>query len=150
MGYPPLVLFKLLIMKLFRKLSYRRLVNSLTKEDCLYLGLKEVEPGGFLIPTASTVHDFAYNRLGIDGLKQIMLLNATIACKSIRHANGMIDSTHIKTSRYDKYARFNPHYECRMYKMHIFHLEEFPLYGVFQTEINMMADMRFLSLKKYL
>lgn len=129
--YPPLVLFKLLIVKLFRKQSYRRLVNSLTKEDCYYLGLKEVESGRFLIPAASTVHDFAYNRLGLDGLKQIMHLNGSIACKTIRNANGMIDSTPIEASRYDKYARFNPHYECRMYKMHIFHLEDFPLYGFF-------------------
>jgi hypothetical protein len=129
--YSPLVLFKLLIVKLFRKHSYRRLVNSLTKDDCLYLGLKEIESGRFLIPAASTVHDFAYNRLGLEGLKQIMHLNGTIACKNIRNANGMIDSTPIEASRYDKYARFNPHYECRMYKMHIFHLEGFPLYGFF-------------------
>ena len=129
--YRPLVLFKLLIVKLFRKHSYRRLVNSLTKEDCLYLGLKEKESGEFLIPAASTVHDFAYNRLGLEGLKQIMLLNGTIACKNIRNANGMIDSTPIEASRYDKYARFNPHYECKMYKMHIFHLEDFPIFGIF-------------------
>lgn len=129
--YPPLVLFKLLIVKLFRKHSYRRLVNSLTNEDCLYLGLKEIESGEFLIPAASTVHDFAYNRLGLEGLKQIMLLNGTIACKNIRNANGMIDSTPIEASRYDKYARFNPHYECKMYKMHIFHLEDFPIFGIF-------------------
>lgn len=129
--YPPLVLFKLFIVKLFRKQSYRRLVNSLTKEDCYYLGLKEVESGRFLIPAASTVHDFSYNRLGLDGLKQIMHLNGSIACKTIRNANGMIDSTPIEASRYDKYARFNPHYECRMYKLHIFHLEDFPLYGFF-------------------
>ena len=94
--YPPLVLFKLLIVKLFRKQSYRRLVNSLTKKDCYYLGLKEVESGKFLIPAASTVHDFAYNHLGLDGLKQIMHLNGTIACKTIRNANGMIDSTPIE------------------------------------------------------
>ena len=131
--YSPLVLFKLLIVKIFRKHSYRRLVNSLTPEDCLYLGLKEEESGRFLIPAASTVHDFAYNRLGLEGLKQIMVLNGTIACKNIRNANGMIDSTPIEASRYDKYARFNPHYECRMYKLHIFHLEDFPLYGIFSN-----------------
>ena len=43
----------------------------------------------------------------------------------------MVDSTPIEASRYDKYAKYNPHYSCKMNKMHIFHLNEFPLYEIF-------------------
>lgn len=70
--YPPILLFKLLIVKTFRKLSYRRFISSLTIEDCEFLGMREKEPGIFSIPSASTLHDFAYTRLGPDGLKKIM------------------------------------------------------------------------------
>lgn len=129
--YPPILLFKLLIIKVYRKVSYRRLIYSLTPEDCAGLGIQESEPGIFLIPSASTVHDFAYNRLGLDGLNKIMKLNGSIVCQSIRNGNGMIDSSPVEAARYDKYAKFNPYYGCKMYKMHIFHLNEIPLFEIF-------------------
>ena len=129
--YPPILLFKLLIVLAFRKESYRRLVKSLTIEDCLALEIQEEEPGKFVIPSASNVHDFAYNRLRLDGFMRIMQLIGTIACQNIQNGHGMVDSTPIEASRYDKYAKFNPHYMCKMFKMHIFHLDEFPLYEIF-------------------
>ncbi|MDR2855394.1 MAG: transposase [Methanomicrobiales archaeon] len=43
----------------------------------------------------------------------------------------MIDSPPLEASRYDWYAQYNPHYGCRMYKFHIFHLEEFPVHFTF-------------------
>lgn len=129
--FPPILLFKLLIVKTFRQLSYRRLVSSLTTDDCEFLGINEIEPGIFSIPSASTLHDFAYNRLGPDGLKAIMHSNGVQICQSIRNGTGMIDSSPIEASRYDKYARFNSHYNCKMYKMHIFHLDDIPLFHLF-------------------
>jgi len=129
--YPPILLFKLLIVYAFRKCSYRRLINTLTVEDCRALDIQETEHGKFLIPTASNLHDFAYNRIGLEGFKKIMETNGSIACQHIRKGTGMVDSTPIEASRYDKFAEYNPHYECKMYKMHIFHLDQFPLYEIF-------------------
>lgn len=129
--YPPIVLFKLLMVKTFRQLSYRRLVSTLTRDDCEFLGINEIEPGIFSIPSASTIHDFAYNRLGPDGLKAIIYSNGVQICHSIRNGTGMIDSSPVEASRYDKYARFNSHYGCKMYKMHIFHLNDIPLFHLF-------------------
>ena len=129
--YSPILLFKLLIVHSFRKQSYRKFIKSLTLEDCIALGIPEIEPGRYHIPSASNLHDFAYNRLRLDGFKKIMYLNGTIACQSIQNGHGMVDSTPIEASRYDKYAEYNPHYTCRMYKYHIFHLNNFPLYGIF-------------------
>lgn len=129
--FPPILLFQFLIVKTFRQLSYRRLVSSLTKDDCEFLGINEIEPVIFSIPSASTLHDFAYNRLDPDGLKAIMLSNGIQICQSIRNGTGMIDSTPVEASRYDRYARFNSHYNCKMYKMHIFHLNDIPLFHLF-------------------
>lgn len=129
--YPPILLFKLLLVLAFRKQSYRRLVKSLTIEDCIALGIQEMENGEFLIPSASNVHDFAYNRLGLECFTKIMYLNGTIASQNIQNGQGMVDSTPIEASRYDQFADYNPHYSCKMYKMHIFHLNEFPLFEIF-------------------
>lgn len=81
--YPPILLFKFLIVKTFRKLLYRRIINSLTIEDCEFLGMSEKEPGIFSIPSASTLHDFAFTRLGPNGLKKIMFSNGIQICWSI-------------------------------------------------------------------
>ena len=45
----------------------------------------------------------------------------------------MVWSIHhlFEAARYDNYAQYNPHYRCKMYKMHIFHLNEFPLFEIF-------------------
>lgn len=121
----------MLIVKTFRQLSYRRLVSSLTKDDCGFLGINEIEPGIFSIPSASILHDFAYNRLGPDGIMAIMDSNGVQICQSIRNGTGMIDSSPVEASRFDKNARFNSHYNCKMYKMHIFHLNDIPLFHLF-------------------
>ena len=86
--YSPILLFKLLVVLAFRKQTYRTVVNSLTTEDCIALEMKEISSNVFQIPCSSTLHDFAYNRLGLDGFKKIMELNGSIACKYIR--NGMV------------------------------------------------------------
>ena len=56
------------------------------------MGISEIEPGVFSFPSASTVHDFAYNRLSPDGLKGIMYSNGVQICQSVRNGTGMIDS----------------------------------------------------------
>jgi hypothetical protein len=41
------------------------------------------------------------------------------------------DSTPMEASRYDAHARFNPHYNMKMYTAHITMIGEFPLYMTF-------------------
>lgn len=100
--HPPIILFKLLIINTFRQLSYRRLVSSLTIDDCKFLEINEIEPEIFSIPSTSTIHDFAYNCLSPDGLKAIMYSNGVQICQSICNRTGMIDSSPVEASRYDK------------------------------------------------
>jgi hypothetical protein len=82
--YPPILLFKLLLVLAFRKQSYRRLVKSLTIEDCITLGIQEMENGEFLIPSASNVHDFAYNRLGLEFFTKLCTLMVPLHLKTFR------------------------------------------------------------------
>jgi hypothetical protein len=129
--YSPLSLLKLAILQDLKKVSYRVLVSTLTAEECLAIGLKEITPGQFRIPCASTVHDFVRNRLSTDGFETLMLTLGKMACKHIQGANGILDSTPIPAARYDRFAEFNPHYDLKMYKLHIFHYGPFPLAAIF-------------------
>ncbi|MDR2855395.1 MAG: hypothetical protein LBV40_04495 [Methanomicrobiales archaeon] len=81
--YTALQLFQLLSLRDFRQQSYRKCCASLSQEDCLVLGFVEVCPGVFLTPCHSTLHDFALNRLGLEGLKEMMATIGEIACKNI-------------------------------------------------------------------
>ena len=56
--YSPLSLLKLALLQDKKRISYRALVSTLTAEECFAIGLKEIAPGQFRIPCASTVHDF--------------------------------------------------------------------------------------------
>jgi hypothetical protein len=57
-----------------------------------------------------------------------MFSNGIQICRSISNGTGMIDTTPVEAPRYDKYVKFNSHYGCKMYKMHIFHLNKIPLF----------------------
>jgi hypothetical protein len=56
-----------------------------------------------------------------------------LACKHIRNGSGMIDSTPIPAALHDRYAEYNPHYNQKMNKLHIFHYAQFPLAAVFSS-----------------
>jgi hypothetical protein len=105
-----------------KRVGYRTLVSTLTSEECFAIGLKEIAPGQFRIPCASTVHDFVRNRLSTGGFEALMLILGEIACKYIQGANGIIDSTPIPAAIHDSFAKFNKHYEQKMYKLHILDL----------------------------
>ena len=102
--------------------------------------MEEISPGQFRIPCASTVHDFAYNRLSLEGLGVLMLILGKLACKHIQGASGMIDSTPISAAIHDIFAEFNPHYLQKMYKLHIFHYGPFPLAALFSKGCEFDGD----------
>lgn len=129
--YSPLSLLKLAILQDKKGVSYRTLVSTLTPEECVAIGLKEITSGQFRIPCASTVHDFVRNRLSTDGFEALMLTLGKMACKQIRGATGIIDSTPIPAAIHDSFAEFNKHYGQKMYKLHIFHYGPFPLGAIF-------------------
>ena len=93
--------------------------------------MKELSPDQFRIPCASTVHDFAYNRLTSEGFQALMHELGKLICTHVQGASGMIDSTPIPAAIHDKFAEFNPHYSQKMYKLHIFHYGPFPLAAKF-------------------
>jgi hypothetical protein len=129
--YSPIALLKLAILQDKRKMGYRTVVSTLTAEECRVIGLKEIGPDQFQIPCKSTVHDFVRNRLTAEGYTALMLTLGNMACKYIRGAAGMIDSTPLPASIHDLYAQFNKHYGQKMYKFHMFHYGPFPLAAVF-------------------
>jgi hypothetical protein len=131
--YSPLSLLKLSILHDKKRVSYRTLVSTLTAEECFAIGLKEITPGLFRIPCASTVHDFVRNRLSTDGFEALMLTLGKMACKHISGATGIIDSTPLPAAIHDRFAEFNNHYEQKMYKLHIFHYGQFPLVALFSN-----------------
>jgi hypothetical protein len=131
--YTPASLLKLAILQDKRGVSYRTLVSTLTAEECLASGLKEITPGQFRIPCASTVHHFVRNRLCTEGFEALMLILGKLACKYIQGATGIIDSTPIPAAIHDAFAKFNKHYDQKMYKLHIFHYGPFPLVAIFSN-----------------
>jgi hypothetical protein len=129
--YPTSIMLKLVAVKCFRKLSYARTIQFLTLQDCVHLDMPRDETG-FRIPHPATLHHFVKYRLGTDGVKSMMNLLGTTLVKELPDAKvGIVDSTPLEASRYDKYAPFNPHYTIRMDKAHIFHLGQFPLAMVY-------------------
>jgi len=128
--YPALLMLKLLVIKCFRKLSFARTIQTLTEEDCANLGISLDDP----LPHPATLHHFVKYRLGVDGLKHIMILIGTAlvqVCDTEWIA--IIDSTPLEASRYNQYAPYNPHYRIRMDKAHIFHLGRYPLAMVYSS-----------------
>jgi len=124
--YDPLLMLKLVVMKCYRRLSYRDTIASLSDEDYRNLGLPRTE-GGYLLPAHSTLHYFVKYRLKAEGFEYLMRILGQTFCRDSGETTGIIDSTPLEASRYNRDAAYNPHYQCRMDKAHIFHLGEFPL-----------------------
>lgn len=125
--HDPLIMLKLVVVKLFRKFSYRDTVLALTDEDCRYLALPWTG-NGYVIPARSTLHHFVKYRLKEEGFERLMEIVGTMICRESGVGVGIIDSTPLEASRYDNYAEFNPHYNCKMDKAHIFHIDDIPVF----------------------
>jgi hypothetical protein len=124
--YDPLLMLKLIVVKCFRRLSYRDTIASLSEEDCRNLGVSRTEDG-YHLPAHTTLHHFVKYRLKAEGFENLMHIIGHAICRDSGEIRGIIDSTPLEASRYNQKASFNPHYQCRMDKAHIFHLGEFPV-----------------------
>lgn len=124
--YDPLLMLKLIVVKCFRQLSYRDTLASLSEDDCRNLGVPRAEKG-YNPPAHSTLHHFVKYRLKEEGFEMLMHIIGSTICRDSGKTSGIIDSTPLEASRYNKDAAFNPHYQCKMDKAHIFHLGEFPV-----------------------
>jgi hypothetical protein len=124
--YDPLLMLKLVVVKCFRHLSFRDTIASLSDEDCLNLGLPKVG-GEYILPAHSTLQHFVKYRLKAEGFEYLMQIPSRTFCRDSGETKGIMDSTPLEASRYNRDTPYNPHYQCRMDKAHIFHLGEFPL-----------------------
>ncbi len=121
------LMLRLVVLKNFRNLSFRKTLYSLTDEDCLYLRVSEINEK-YRIPSPSAFHGFMKYRLGQEGFEEIMELVGAELVKAVEAAlEAIIDSTPLEASRYNLYALFNPHYLIKMDKAHIFHYGNYPL-----------------------
>ena len=124
-------MIRLVVLKAFRKSSFRKTLYSLTDEDCHFLGMKEID-GIYLIPSPSAFHGFMKYRLGTEGFLEIMELVGTELVKAVNEPQiAIVDSTPLEASRYNPHALFNPHYRIKMDKSHIFHYGSYPLYMIY-------------------
>jgi len=102
------LMVRLVVVKSFRDLSFRKTLYSLTYEDCHYLRVPEID-GEFRIPSPSAFHAFVKYRLGEEGFRKIMELVGIQLVKSVGNAQeAIIDSTPLEASRYNPYALYNP------------------------------------------
>jgi len=125
-------MIKLFVVKCFRQLSYEKTISSLTEEEAILLYFCD-ENGLTKLPSGGTLHHFVKYRLGEDGLNEIMLLIGERILNLAQIKEAKIDSTPLEASRYDKYADYNPHYQCKMDKAHITMVGTYP---VFMTHTN--------------
>lgn len=111
-------MIKLLILKCFRQLSFKKTIASLTEEEAWVLGFKE--KNGFIqIPSGATLHHFMKYRLGVKGTDQIIMILGSKIAKLSDSKKAKTDSTPLEASRYDTHSDYNGHYECKMDKAHI-------------------------------
>ena len=86
------------------------------------------------MPNPATLHHFVKYRLGVEGVERLMhLVGEAIVLGAQNERVGIIDSTPVEASRYDRYALFHPHYQVKMDKAHIFHLGPYPLTMVYSN-----------------
>ncbi|AKB24620.1 hypothetical protein MSMTP_1151 [Methanosarcina sp. MTP4] len=120
-------MIKLFVVKCFRKLSYDKTISSLTEEEAILLSFFD-ENGQIKLPSGGTLHHFVKYRLGEEGINEVMMLLGEKILKLSSEKEAKIDSTPLEASRYDKYADYNPHYECKMDKAHITMIGTYPVF----------------------
>ncbi len=111
-------------------IGYKKTLKKLSTFDKDILNFKDRK-----VPSSSKLCDFVTKQISENILEEIMLEIALMLYKIIdakvwiKIAN--FDSTPIEASRYDKYAVYNPHYKCKMYKGHIMMFGTIPLFMKF-------------------
>jgi len=120
-------MIKLIVVKCFRNLSFEKTISTLTKEEAQLLSFEE-NYGILNLPSPATLHHFVKYRLGEAGLNEVMFKFGKKISKITTIKNAKTDSTPLEASRYDRYANYNPHYNCKMDKAHITMIGTLPIY----------------------
>jgi len=76
------LMLRLVVLKQFRNLSFRKTLYSLTNEDCLNLRIPEIN-GEYRIPSSSSLHGFMKYRLGEEGFREIMELLVALVLQAL-------------------------------------------------------------------
>lgn len=120
-------MIKLIVVKCYRNLSFEKTISTLTKEEAQLLSFED-NNGIMNIPSPATLHHFVKYRLGETGLDEVMFKIGKKISKNTKIRDAKTDSTPLEASRYDKYADYNPHYNCKMDKAHITMIGTLPIY----------------------
>jgi len=128
-------MIKLFIVMCFRNLSYDKTVLSLTEEEAILLAFLD-ENEEIKIPSGGTLHHFVKYRLGEDGINEIMMMLGEKILKLSQIKEAKIDSTPLESSRYDKYAPYNVHYNCKMDKAHITMVGTYPVFMTYTDGVS--------------
>ncbi len=113
--YPPEFMVKLVVLRAFRGQSFRKTIASLTTKDCKLLSAPK-KNGHYLIPSPSTLHHFMRYRLDEKFFEEIIRIAGAQLARLSGEKDGIIDSTPLEASRYDRYADFNTHYNCKIWR----------------------------------
>jgi len=110
--------------------GYKKTLKKISKSEKEILDFKEMK-----IPSPSKLCDFVTKQLTVEKLESFMLkigfqLYVFLSSKTLLNISHF-DSSPIESSRYDKYASYNPHYGCKMYKGHMMMFGTVPLYMKF-------------------
>ncbi len=112
------------------KIGYKKTLKKVSELDKAILNFRNDK-----LPSSSKLCDFITKQLTIRELEKIMLnlgsqLYSILSKKAWLNISSL-DSTPVEAARYDKYALYNPHYKCKMYKAHIMMFGVLPLYMKF-------------------
>ncbi len=132
--YDVSAMIKFAIVKFFRQQPYKKI--QLSENDAWLLGFEEDKDGKISIPSGGTLHHFVKYRLNVEGINRLMEMVGEKIIKLVEAKDAKLDSTPLEASRYNKYANFNPHYQCKMDKAHITMIGTYP---VFMTHTNGLA-----------
>ena len=136
--YPVVLLLKLLIIMRYRKLSFRKVMFSLTEDDLENILTTEQIKAGLQLPSGKTLHHFVCYRLGETGIEWLMKELGKELTHLLNHRHiedeGMtliVDSTPLEASRYSKVSPYNVYYEIHMDKLHITMADGYPVCCMF-------------------
>jgi len=114
----------------FYHIGYKKTLKNISEFDKDIFNFKN-----YKLPSSSKLCDFVTKQINVEVLERIMLKIAfqlySVLSKKVMLKIANFDSTPIEAARYDKYALYNPHYKCNMYKGHIMMFGVVPLYMKF-------------------
>ena len=123
-------MFMLAIAYHFYGIGYEKTLKKISEFDKDILNFKNNK-----LPSSSKLCDFVTKQISVDILNKFMFKIALqlyiIQSKRVMIKIANFDSTPIEAARYDRFALYNSHYKCKMYKGHIMMFGVVPLYMKF-------------------